>query len=149
MIRTGKLYSMMGKRMPAHAALVMKISMRIRDYVVHKLRGTWIHYVFNKLRSLRQRVMRRSDGEDILLQRYVRVHGKHLNLTNPRNFTEKLFCRMISLNRRQNPNFMQLSDKYTARTYVCSKVGEQHVVKLLWHGTTLALSLLTLCRQSM
>ena len=29
-----------------------------------------------------------------------------------------------------------------------SKVGEQHLVKLLWHGTDLALFLLTLCRQS-
>jgi len=135
--------------MPAHEAQDIKISMRIHDSVVNKLQGTWIHYVFNKLRSLRQRVMRRSEGEDILLHKYVRVHGKHLNVTNPQKFTEKLFCRMISLNRRQNPNFMQLSDKYTARTYVCSKVGEQHVVKLLWHGTTLALSLLTLCRQSM
>ncbi|MEO6555590.1 MAG: ATP-grasp fold amidoligase family protein [Nitrospiraceae bacterium] len=78
--------------------------------------------------------MRRSEGEEILLQRYVRVHGKHLNLTNPQKFTEKLFCRMISLNRRQNPIFTQLSDKFTARAYVGGKVGEQHLVKLLWHG---------------
>ena len=78
--------------------------------------------------------MRRSEGEDLLLQRYVRVHGKHLNLTNPQNFTEKLFCRMISLNRRRNPKFTQLTDKYTARAYVGSKVGEQYLVKLLWHG---------------
>ncbi len=121
--------------MPVPEALDMKISMRDPNYVVTKLRGTWIHYVFNKLRSLKQRVMRRSEGEDILLQRYVRVHGKHLNLTDPQNFTEKLFGRMIALNRRHNANFTQLSDKYTARTYVGSKVGEQHLVKLLWHGT--------------
>jgi len=81
--------------------------------------------------------MRRSDGERFLLQRYVRETGKHLNLTNPQNFSEKLFCRMIALNRRQNPNFTQLTeltDKYTARAYVGSKVGEQHLLKLLWHG---------------
>src|SRR4026207_1246145 len=102
--------------------------------VVNKLRGTWIHDAFNKLRSLKQRVMRRSEGEQILLQRYVRVHGKHLNVTNPQNFTEKLFCRMIALNRRHNPIFTQLSDKFTARAYVGGKVGEQHLVKLLWHG---------------
>jgi hypothetical protein len=41
---------------------------------------------------------------------------------------------MISLNRRQNPKFTQLSDKYEARAYVRSKVGEQHLIKLLWHG---------------
>ena len=95
---------------------------------------TRIKYVLNKLRNVKRRLMRRSEGEDILLQRYVRVHGKHLNLTNPQTFTEKLFCRMISLNRRQNPKFTQLTDKYTARAYVGSKVGEQYLVKLLWHG---------------
>ena len=102
--------------------------------VLNKLRGTWIHTVLNKLRSVKRRLMRRSEGERFLLQRYVRVHGKHLNLTNPQNFTEKLFGRMIALNRRQNSKFTQLSDKFTAREYVGSKVGEQHLVKLLWHG---------------
>ncbi|MEO5630314.1 MAG: ATP-grasp fold amidoligase family protein [Nitrospiraceae bacterium] len=78
--------------------------------------------------------MRRSDGERYLLEKYIRVYGKHLNLMNPQNFTEKLFCRMISWNRGHNPIFTQLSDKFTARAYVASKVGEQHLVKLLWHG---------------
>ena len=96
---------------------------------------TRIKYALNKLRSVKRRLMRRSEGEDILLKRYVRVHGKQLNLTNPQNFTEKLFCRMISLNRGHNPIFTQLADKYTARAYVSNKVGEQHLVKVLWHGT--------------
>ena len=126
---------MIGKLMPEHEALDVKISMRSHNCVVNKLRGTWIHDVFNKLRSLRQRVMRRSDGERILLQQYVRGRGKHLNLTDPQNFSEKLFCRMISWNRGHNPIFTQLTDKYTARAYVGNKVGEQHLVKLLWHGT--------------
>jgi len=81
--------------------------------------------------------MRRSDGERILLQRYIRVHGKHPNLMNPQNFSEKLFCRMISLNRRNNPTLTLLSDKYAVRAYVASKVGEHHLVKLRWHGTNL------------
>jgi TupA-like ATPgrasp len=126
---------MIGKPMPAHESLDVKIPMRIDNYVVNKLRGTWIHSVFNKLRSLKQRVMRRSDGERILLQQYVRGRGKQLNVTNPQNFSEKLFCRMISWNRGHNPIFTQLTDKYTARAYVGSKVGEQLLVKLLWHGT--------------
>ena len=133
--------------MPAHEALGMKTSMRIRDHVKHRLRGTWIHDVFNKfrslkffnkLRSLKQRLMRQSDGERFILQRYFRARGKHLNLTNPQTFSEKMYCRMIYLNREQNPQFLQLAtqlaDKYTARAYVASKVGEQHLVKLLWHG---------------
>jgi len=111
--------------------------MTIHNHVVNKLRGTCIHDVFNQLRSLKQqRVirLRRSEGEKILLQRYVDVHGKPLNLTNPQTFTEKLFCRMISWNRGHNPIFTQLSDKYAARAYVRGRVGEQHLVKLLWHG---------------
>src|SRR5687768_1254950 len=102
--------------------------------VTNKLRGTRIHDAFNMLRSLRRRLMRRSDGEAILLQRYIRLYGKPLNLRNPQKFTEKLFYRMIGLNRRPNPKFTQLSDKFRAREYVRSKLGDQHLVKLLWHG---------------
>jgi hypothetical protein len=41
---------------------------------------------------------------------------------------------MISLNRKQNSKITELADKYAAREYVSSKVGEEHLVKLLWHG---------------
>ena len=109
--------------------------MKMYNYGVDKLRDTWIHDAFKSVRNLKRRVMRRSDGERYLLEKYFRVHGKHLNVTNPRTFTEKLFCRMISWNRGHNPIFTQLADKYTARAYVSKKVGEQHLVKLLWHGT--------------
>ena len=93
-----------------------------------------INYIVNKLRSVKRRLMRQSEGEEILLRRYLRVHGKHLDPTNPQKFTEKLFCRMISLNRKNNHKFTQLADKYSARAYVSSKVGKEHLVKLLWHG---------------
>jgi len=42
---------------------------------------------------------------------------------------------MISWNRSHNPIFTQLSDKYAVREYVRSKIGQEHLVKLLWHGT--------------
>ncbi len=120
--------------MPAHEALETKLSMRLHDHVVNKLRGTWIHSVFNNLRKLKWRVMRRSEGERLLLQQYERGTGKRLNLSNPQTFGEKLYCRKISWNRGHNPIFTQLTDKYRAKAYVASKVGEQHLVKLLWHG---------------
>jgi hypothetical protein len=112
----------------------MKNSTRILDNLVSKFRGTWIHYVFKSLRSLKRRLMRRSDGEAILLQRYSRIHGKPLNLAKPETFSEKLFCRMITLNRRGNHLFTQVSDKFMAREYVRLKVGKEHLVKLIWHG---------------
>lgn len=77
-----------------------------------KLRHTWLvhHY-----RSVRSRVMRRSDREAILLRRYARIHGKPLNLTNPRTYTEKLFWRMITWNRGDMPpRFTQLTHRLTA-----------------------------------
>ena len=121
--------------MLVHAARGTKFSLRIPGHIVNKFRGTRIHHIFNTLRSRKQRVMRRSESKAILLQRYVRVHGRQLDLRNPHKFTEKLFCRMIAWNRSHNPIFAQLTDKYRARAYVASKVGEQPLVKLLWHGT--------------
>jgi hypothetical protein len=79
--------------------------------------------------------MRRSYGERILLQQYEAGTGKPLNLTNPQTFSEKLFSRMVLWNRGLDPLYTQLADKYTARTYISNKVGEKHLVKLLWHGT--------------
>ena len=79
--------------------------------------------------------MRRSEGEAFLLRRYVRIHGKPLNLTNPQTFTEKLFWRMITWNRGDMPpRFTQLADKYAVRAHVASTVGEEYLIKLLWQG---------------
>ena len=76
-----------------------------------------------------------SDGERLLLEQYARETGKQLNRTNPQAFSEKLYCRMISWNRSHDPIFTQLSDKYAVRDHVRSKIGQEHLVKLLWHGT--------------
>ncbi|HET7058583.1 MAG TPA: ATP-grasp fold amidoligase family protein, partial [Nitrospiraceae bacterium] len=79
--------------------------------------------------------MRRAEGEAFLLRRYARIHGKPLNLTNPRTFTEKLFWRMITWNRGDMPpRFRQLADKYAVRAHVAKTVGEKYLTKLLWHG---------------
>ncbi|HRI37024.1 MAG TPA: hypothetical protein PLO50_00555 [Nitrospira sp.] len=80
--------------------------------------------------------MRRQEGERYLQRKYERIHNKPLNLTNPQTYTEKLFWRMITWNRGDMPvRFMQLTDKYAVRDYVAARVGERHLVKLLWQGT--------------
>lgn len=99
-----------------------------------KVRGTWAHQIFDKLRSIKRDLMRRSEGEAFLLEKYARLHGRPVDLTNPQRFTEKLARRMIALNRGENPEFTPLADKYSVRAYVASKVGEQYLIKLLWHG---------------
>jgi hypothetical protein len=97
-----------------------------------KLQDTWL---VEQCRSLRRRVRRRSEGEAFLLRRYVRIHGKPLNLENPQTFTEKLFWRMITWNRGDMPpRFTQLADKYAVRGYIASTIGEEYLIKLLWQG---------------
>ncbi|MGE0645028.1 MAG: ATP-grasp fold amidoligase family protein [Nitrospira sp.] len=100
-----------------------------------KLRSTWFYGVVLQYRAIRRRVMRRPDGEAFLLRRYVRLHGESPNLKTPRTFTEKLLWRMVAWNRGDMPaRFQQLSDKYAVRTHVAMLVGEDCLVKLLWHG---------------
>lgn len=100
-----------------------------------KLRETWVHDLVVQYRDIKRRVMRRSEGEAFLLRRYARVHGKPLNLTNPQTFTEKLYRRMITWNRGKMPSrFRELADKYAVRSHIASKVGEEHLIKLLWQG---------------
>lgn len=93
-----------------------------------------INFVLKKLRGLKRRLLHCAEGEGILLQKYYRLHGKHLDLKNPQKFSEKLFSRMIFLNRKNNYQFTRLADKYLARTYVSSRVGDEYLIKLLWHG---------------
>ena len=95
------------------------------------LRGKLLH----QYRNIKRRVRRQSEGEAFLLRRYARIHGKPLNLTNPQTYTEKLFWRMITWNRGEMPpRITQLADKYAVRAHVARLVGNQHVIKLLWHG---------------
>lgn len=111
-----------------------KSSVWILNCIINMVRGTWIHAAFSAVRSMKQQLMRRSDGERLLLRRFELVHGRQLDRKNPRTFAEKLFCRMIDLNRQPNPHFTLVADKYKARAYVAGKVGEECLVKLLWLG---------------
>lgn len=85
--------------------------------------------------TMRRRILRRSQGEAILLQRYAETHGRPVDLENPRTFTEKLTCRLIQLNRRRHPEVTLLVDKYSVRPYVAERIGGEHLTDLLWHGS--------------
>jgi hypothetical protein len=97
-----------------------------------------VKYVVRRLRRLKRRVLRRPDGEKILRRRFATVHGRPLDVNHPRTFTEKLFRRMIDLNRRNDPRMTRLADKFTARSHVAHAIGERYLVELLWHGTDAA-----------
>lgn len=111
----------------AHTHIISALRTKLRDILPHDL--------VNCYRGVKRQVMRRSEGEAILLGKYARIHGKPLNLTNPQTYTEKLFWRMITWNRGEMPpRFRELADKYAVRAYVSSMVGNEYLVKLLWQG---------------
>lgn len=68
---------------------------------------------------------------DLYLKIVYRYYiGGKLNLKNPERFTEKLFW-LKKYNSTVMPEFMkQIYDKYTAREYITSKIGEGHLPKL-------------------
>jgi hypothetical protein len=78
---------------------------------------------------------RRWDGERKLRQRYRNVHKKDLDLGKLNTFTEKLFARLISINRNGNAVYTKLADKYLVQDYVREKIGEDYLIKLIWQGT--------------
>jgi hypothetical protein len=92
-----------------------------------------------KIKSLKQSIInaihRRNKGETHLKNLYLKKHGKELNKETPRAFSEKLFCRMIEINRSGNKTYSKLADKYRVRNHISKTVGEKYLIKLLWHGT--------------
>lgn len=120
--------------MTAEEAPNLQTDMRSLDRMRKILRGTVIHALVTSVRLAKRRLVRRSEGKRILLERFERIHGRPLDISQPKTFSEKLFCRMIMLSQKPNPHFTRVSDKFLARAYAGSKVGEQHLVNLIWHG---------------
>jgi len=89
----------------------------------------------DKVRILKRLVFRRLQAEKVLKATYETTFGRKLDCRNPQTFTAKMFRRMISINRNDNPEFSELADKYLARGYVARKLGDEYLVKLIWHGT--------------
>lgn len=64
-------------------------------------------------------------------KKYKEELGEKLNLRNPVTFNEKL--QWLKLYDR-NPLYTQLVDKYRVREYIAKKLGEEHLIPLLWVG---------------
>lgn len=88
-----------------------------------------------KLRVLKWRLFRKSDGDRQLHEAYQKLHGKPLDVEHPTTWSDKIFCRMLDLNRQPYPLFTQLADKFQVRDYVRDKIGEEYLVRLFWSGT--------------
>jgi TupA-like ATPgrasp len=87
------------------------------------------------LRYVKHRVLRRPEGEAWLRRYFAGAFGRPLDLEHAETLTEKLFARMVSWNRRVDPKFTRLADKFAARSYVEAKIGGEYLTRLYWHGT--------------
>ncbi|MDY5122817.1 MAG: ATP-grasp fold amidoligase family protein [Treponema sp.] len=63
--------------------------------------------------------------EKYLKQKYKKIFRKDLNLENPQTFSEKL--QWLKLYNR-NPEYTKMVDKYEAKKYVASIIGEEYIV---------------------
>lgn len=90
--------------------------------------------MLKSLRSLKHKLLLKHEGEKQLKSVYAHVHGKSLDIQTAESFTEKLYKRMILIQRQGNKTFTRLSDKYAVRDYIRSMIGEKYLIKLLWVG---------------
>ena len=91
-------------------------------------------YITYKLRLLKRGLFRAMEGERILRRDYQSYFGKHLNVEAPIAFSEKLFSRMVLLNRHKDTRFTHFTDKCLARDHVRQRIGDGYLTKLVWHG---------------
>ena len=66
--------------------------------------------------------------EQYLKLKYKNVFGSELDLENPKTFNEKL--QWLKLHDRK-PEYTVMVDKYLAKQYIASRIGEEYVVPLL------------------
>jgi hypothetical protein len=97
------------------------------------LRAIARNWLPEPIKLAKRRLLRRSEGEKFIRDRFRHIHGYQLE-QNARTFTEKLYHRMIELNREPNPLFNRLADKYLVREYVAEQIGPSCLIPLIWHG---------------
>lgn len=68
------------------------------------------------------------DDETYLKKLYKLRMGKELNLDNPQTFNEKL--QWLKLHDRK-PEYTKMVDKYEAKEYIASKIGDEYIVPTL------------------
>ena len=66
--------------------------------------------------------------EQYLKLKYKNVFGRDLDLENPKTFNEKL--QWLKLHNRK-PEYTVMADKYLAKKYIASKIGDEYVVPLI------------------
>ena len=92
-----------------------------------------------RIRGRSRMMTRRAQGrwatEAILRRRFKNHTGYRLDVDSPRTMTEKLFARMVLVDRQRDESITPLVDKYLVRRTIARIVGPEAVVPLLWHGS--------------
>ncbi len=65
------------------------------------------------------------DDEKYLKYRYKRILSRELNLESPKSFNEKI--QWLKIHDR-NPDYTKMVDKYEAKKYVASIIGEEYII---------------------
>ncbi|MRD48821.1 hypothetical protein GHT07_16155 [Caenimonas koreensis DSM 17982] len=73
-------------------------------------------------------------GPDILHAYYQLEQGRVLPRAEPRNFTDKVYCRMLDTHEHGCPTYSRLSDKLAVREWVAARIGERFLTPVLWSG---------------
>jgi hypothetical protein len=125
---------------PLPARLGIKYPIISREFKKRLSGGCGMH-IPRKIKIIIRHQLRRSkwfrcwNGERLLKRTFKELFKKDLNLKALNTFSEKLFSRMIMVNRNGNAAFTRLADKHLVRDYVREKIGDEYLVKSIWQGT--------------
>ena len=101
------------------------------------VRTTLQDKVSGRIYRLKRRAAGRRAGERILRQRFRDFTGYEFELENAQSLTEKLFRRMILMDRHHDATLTPYVDKIAVRNWVAETIGERYTVPLLWSGRRL------------
>ncbi|WP_168583460.1 ATP-grasp fold amidoligase family protein [Gephyromycinifex aptenodytis] len=87
-----------------------------------------------RIAMLTRRARGRWATEAILRHRYRQQCGRDLDLDHPLTMTDKIYARMLLIDRHRDESVTALADKYLVRQTIAEVVGETHLVPLLWQG---------------
>lgn len=88
-----------------------------------------------RIDMLRWRLPRRWATEIILRRRFRAHTGRELDVLSPVTMTEKVFARMILMDRHDDTSVRTLVDKLDVRDVIGSVAGREYLVPLLWSGS--------------
>lgn len=103
----------------------------MKDFFGNLYRNTVLgYYLIHPFYLVYEKILSMISDESFIKWKFKRHMGYALNLQNPQSFNEKI--NWLKLNDRTDLHTIA-ADKYKVREYVASKIGDEHLVPLLFH----------------